>query len=755
MKKLSIILVALLALLISACDEGSPVSIGGSKNKIESGEKVELGSQSAGKNGGILTFSKPGDQLDGLTINVADSSYNESRNFEVSYTTIKSHTFGEHFNPISPMITINNGGGYADRLMTVEVPVTIPKGSFAMGFLYNEVTGELEGMPLLAIKEKSVVVGTRHFATSSITGKSQKISIKNRDKLQGDIAIGNLIISAISIEKLKSQTDIVSDFEPGYDDWEFENKGSFLYPPGLCSGMSLTAMWYYINEEPVGTSKLFHKYDKYPIANYANFWQDNPLGIKLSSMVQIDYKNHDKTYERAINAIARDKTKDSLSWYAFAYTILQTKQPQYIGLMSSSGGGHVLIANEVWMQDGKLWISDPNRPGNRNLNILYTNNEFETYQAALNADEIPKDFEYIAFYGKTAVVDWDMVTQRWGELNDGTIGKDIFPDFNPWTYDPKGINKGVEVTDEFKTVMDTLYLELKDNAAYDYAFAIFDQEGYSILPVIKNPDDDPWVYRGKIILKPGLNIIGYCLAKKTVIKSEDYWNWANFKWIDVYCQRLKITPDTIKKAELNKDYTWEAKYDGPLVNPIYEWDFGDGKTLTGGKNATHNYGPAAAGLYTITCKLYSEINSKNTLVDSAKAFIMFFGNCYFEIDGVSFNLTSFVAGTYIINSGMTSISSQDAQTGYTWALWLPGNTSGTFPWIVDGGGFSSLNVQGNSMVYIGLPGGSTKITNYGPTLGQIEGEFSGPVMRNNLNTGKQDTVYLTNGWFSAFNAGPQ
>ena len=186
----------------------------------------------------------------------------------------------------------------------------------------------------------------------------------------------------------------------------------------------MSALWYFTEERLKGGSQLYHKYDKPTLANAAKLWQDNSTGIKLASMVQYDYARYDGTYENAIRRIAKDKTKDSLSWYAFAYSILQTRQPQFIGIWSSTGGGHALIANQVWFSNGELWISDPNHPGNRSLSIHYIDNEFEPYYASLDAGANPKNFEFIAYYGKTSVVDWKQLTRRWEEAEDGTIGRE-------------------------------------------------------------------------------------------------------------------------------------------------------------------------------------------------------------------------------------------------------------------------------------------------------------------------------------------
>ncbi|MBK7697040.1 MAG: hypothetical protein IPI30_22860 [Saprospiraceae bacterium] len=62
------------------------------------------------------------------------------------------------------MIRINNGGDYADSIITITIPCTVPKDHFAMGFYYNEETGELEGIPVLAIKDSFVILATRHFS---------------------------------------------------------------------------------------------------------------------------------------------------------------------------------------------------------------------------------------------------------------------------------------------------------------------------------------------------------------------------------------------------------------------------------------------------------------------------------------------------------------------------------------------------------------------------------------------------------------
>jgi uncharacterized protein (TIGR02145 family) len=541
---------------------------------LTTGPVREAVSETLSPQGGEIVVPALNSPIDGLKITVNPNSFVSDQTFHVSYCEITDHAFGEFFHPVSPLIAVSYNGGYANELMTVEVPVDIPEGYFAMGFLYNKNTGELEGMPLLTLTRHSVTVATRHFATSSVSGPHTKSSLQNKNLYEAVTDSGYFVVSAISLEELKKQTDLVFDFEPGHDDWEFTNHGSCLSSDGICSGMCLSAMWYFIEERLNGNTQLFHKYDKATIINASTLWQDNPEGIKLGSMVQVDYQKTYKAYESAVDQIARDKTKDSLSWYAFAYSILQTKQPQFIGIMSSAGGGHVLIANSVWMQNGEIWISDPNHPGNRNISLYYDDNEFEPYYASLDASTNSYNFEYIAYYGKTAVVDWNTVGKRWEEVNNGTIGDDLFPDKKLWVYDPSGKTAGWELTQDFNTSLDSLYLTIKDNGWKDYAFAVFDAEGYKIYP------KDPYLYGygDWIQLNPGLNILGYCIYKRSYDQdNKERWDWADFKWVDIYRRELEIKPNPAITCMIDEEVKFSASTGGTApMNVKYIWNFGDG-----------------------------------------------------------------------------------------------------------------------------------------------------------------------------------
>ena len=206
----------------------------GTTGTVTLGTEVSVASQSiSNTSGGTITISKPGDPLDGFVLGIPPNSYTNNRTFEVSYAPITGQTFGNDIEPITPMLKVDNGGGSSNETMSVRVPVKVPEGYFAMGFIYDDKTKQLEGMPTVAMDPESITVGTRHFSDFFIS----------------------------MILKTDLEGDIDSHFRPGIDDWEFDNPGSYIAPGGYCAGSTLTAMWYYYTQPDGKDLTLNGRYD--------------------------------------------------------------------------------------------------------------------------------------------------------------------------------------------------------------------------------------------------------------------------------------------------------------------------------------------------------------------------------------------------------------------------------------------------------------------------------------------------------------
>ena len=481
---------------------------------ITTGPKVQAASQSIDSSGGTIAITKPGDPMDGFVINVPPKSYADGHTFKVSSAPITKQTFGSDINPVSPMITVDNGGGYSDELMYVRVPVKVPKDSFAMGFLYDEKTKQLEGMPLVGSDAESVTVATSHFS--------------------------NFFVSMIKKALLKK--DIDSGFRPGIDDWQFFNNGSAIAPKGHCEGQSLTAMWYYCTQPDGKDMCLYGRYDNngnQPATPTLD--QDDSLGYRFCSVIQEEQrfgadivigngtlagfwdnlggKCWDKVNEKWVDCpgILGDEAELNL----FTYSIQATHEPQEVVMLSNAGGGHAMVVYKI--VGNALYVADPNYRGATDRKIIYYSGDgkFKPYQSGANREEIDngnsKAYEKILYAGKSTILPWDKIAQHWAELKAGTIGNGIFPGY-VLIEGQKPLIDGYSTSEKF------LYVA----AVGRNEQGVIDASAWNCNQYrdgIKLPDGD-------IELKPGDNLLGFDVMTKV----GNDWEYVDFKYINVVFQ---------------------------------------------------------------------------------------------------------------------------------------------------------------------------------------------------------------------------
>lgn len=394
---------------------------------ITTGPNVQVATQSIDSSGGTIAITKPGDPMDGFVIGVLDKSYPDNRTFKVSSAPITKQTFGSDINPVSPMITVDNGGGYSDELMYVRVPVKVPEDSFAMGFLYDEKTKQLEGMPLVGSDAESVTLATRHFS--------------------------NFFVSMIKKALLKKDVD--SGFRPGIDDWQFINNGSYIAPKGHCEGQSLSAMWYYCTQPDGKDMCLYGRYDNngnQPATPTLD--QDDSLGYRFCSTVQadIDVDSFAFDFWKGIAGKSWDYVNkkyvvapsigDEATFNLFVYSIRATGEPQEVVITSNAEGGHSMVVYKII--GNALYVADPNYPRNTERKIMYYSGEgrFKPYNSGANRKDIDagkgKAYDKIIYEAKSTIAPWDKIAQRWTEFKNKTIGNDKFPAYELQYEDDEG-----------------------------------------------------------------------------------------------------------------------------------------------------------------------------------------------------------------------------------------------------------------------------------------------------------------------------
>jgi uncharacterized protein (TIGR02145 family) len=610
------------------------------KGTIKTGTSVVFTPITLGVTGGEIRVTKSDSPVDGMKIWVPGNSFSTSQTFDISYADIESHDFGAHFNPISPMITIACDGGYADELMNITIPVKVPDGHFAMGFVYDEETGTLEGMPMLEATGDSITVQTRHFLSGNQLHASNSALKSSRSTANKGL---NMIISSLSESVLKGQSVISSGFKPGVDDWEFVNYGSYLAPGGHCAGQSMTSMWYYyeqkLNEEP----PLFHRYDRVNNPLVPNtLWQDNGVGYRFASVIQ-----KDMDFEGWIDRILLESYLPEMVFKMFAASILVTGEPQLVLIRNSDGqGGHAMVVYQVNLSQGKLYIADPNFPNNRHpgtnaesiRTIDLVDGRLKPYETGLTAGSGSISMDQIGYFAKTTYIDWSQIGKRFAELQNGSIGN-VAPNKFPAAQLMAVGTEMKEMKDTYTSDKDTLWSAVVCPTC-EYTWQFRDTRISLFYPVNESGTriDKEFINGGAyVVLKPGLNKIGYYIYNnKNGFNNPDGTHrelFIDFKWVDVYYSKLVIDPDPIE-GEPDTEIKVTAKTSGSApANAKYEWNFGDGTaavTKTNDSTATHKY--TKEGTFVVEVELFDKTTDKK-VGEAAVSARIYKGKSSFEYQG--------------------------------------------------------------------------------------------------------------------------
>ena len=329
--------------------------------RITTGEAKIVGNAGISVSGGIVTVSDASSSVSGMKILVPDGALIKPVDFVIKESPIESHTFGSDFNPLTPVITIENGGLFAEKALEVTIPIKIQEGRFPMAFYYDDEAGSLEGIPTLAVEDGSIVIAARHFS--------------------------DIVVTDIDVKELEN-VSVNSGFVPGNDDWQFANRGSSLEPGGHCAGQSISAIWYYSQmRKAQGEKALNGRFDNnLNDVKTKDFWYDDSDGYRLASMVQntMDWKN-----EGVHKYFAFSGEKSYITYHCFAYSIKMSGSPQLILVYSEDHQeGHAMIVYKI--KDNTMFIADPNFPGDTSRKIAYDYEKglFSPYFSGDNATKI-------------------------------------------------------------------------------------------------------------------------------------------------------------------------------------------------------------------------------------------------------------------------------------------------------------------------------------------------------------------------------
>lgn len=380
-----------------------PITLGKTKDEVRVDVPV---------NGGVVKVEDSNSPINGFTIQINSHTYDTQKTFDIKTTEIKNHQLGNDFTPITPLISVDNGHAFANRPMQVTIPINIAEDEFAMGFYYNQTAGELEALPFERYDATQITLITHHFSDILVS----KISISELEKLT---TTGNPALD--------------TGFMPGVDDWQFVNYGSALAPGGHCAGQSLTMAWYY-GEKHVKNSEqsLFGRFDNNGGAKTNDFWQDDSDSYRFASVTQDSANWNGQEFFDYLNFSSQNQRR---VFYAFAYAMKITNQPQFMGIYRYNDqgqclGGHAIVAYKI--ENGRIYVADPNYPGQQDRYCELNGNGFNPYSSGANAAAINDSgavlYTEMHFIATSALINFDDIAANYKKMLDGTIGDDAFPD---------------------------------------------------------------------------------------------------------------------------------------------------------------------------------------------------------------------------------------------------------------------------------------------------------------------------------------
>ncbi|MBN1982288.1 MAG: hypothetical protein JW795_12210 [Chitinivibrionales bacterium] len=562
---------------------------------IDTTNTTSLGVHTIPTTGGTITIAQPGSSLDGMSITVPTGSFSHAQTVSITAAEIKGHLFGSDFHPASPLITIAADTGYANDVITLRVPARIPAGSFGMGFIYDGVTKKLEGIPVVAEDSASVSLALRHFSAPSSFSPAYR---------GGSPSPLQLLISVIDTAILYRNTEINTGFAPGVDDWEFVNFGSYIAPGGHCAGQSISALWYYYEKKLTGSPALYHLFDRVAASKYV-LWQDNPRGFRFASTVQEDIDWSGKLY-KLFEKVEQSRPYHHLSWKAFAYTMLLTRTPQFVGLTSDSGG-HAIVAYKVNMTTKTLFVADPNFPG-QSRSITFNGSFFDPYSTKQNDHEPDvRAYHGVGYYATTSMVDWNKIGARWNEFTNNTIGNDRFPAYTLQVHD----GSGYELDTTLITDADTVVVSCKSTGCAQWTnntdhlqwIQIYDATG----ALITSSDTTG---KATLLLSPGPKIFGFTMQGCQNSK----WRYLDFRWITITNSKLVITPVNLT-GFTDTAYTYTVTSTSMPAVALLRWTVYDSsKTVIMNETVNGQTSKALSfskpGRYTIAVSLYDSDTTK-------------------------------------------------------------------------------------------------------------------------------------------------
>lgn len=476
----------------------------------------------------------------GLELAVPDGALAGDTGFTVSTVAVNGVSaggWGGALTPLTPLYSIDNGEAPLSAPVTVTMEALLPvqavAGTSVMAFSYDRESGALSPLSPLGWDNGILTALATHF--SDIVGM------------------------AVDWSRVPAVVD--SGFRPGTDDWEFDNRGSYVAPRGQCEGQTLSEIWYYGQQRGVaGAPALNGRYDNNGATPATpGLWQDDSDGYRLVASVHAD-PIVDLTLYQQLLAEQWGEIENRPTWDAFRAAIALSGQPQMIRISTDGlSAGHTMVVYRV--NRTRLYVADPNYVGQ--LRTIAWDAEAEDlapYSSGPSTSSIAADgsveYSHFAYVPVAGARTNAAIAARWAELEAGAAGDSVFPGYTLQVSDRQdadGRPVWVPLADGFVTDQATVSIQLPN----------LDDGARATTAVYRDAARVPggvWDWAQELALDPGDNDFGLSIYARI----DGGWKYVDFV-------RLTITRDGAEATPAPRGY-WELTRSeaagGPLSVPF-------------------------------------------------------------------------------------------------------------------------------------------------------------------------------------------
>ncbi len=375
--------------------------------------------------GGTLSYRLAGDSLSGVSLTVFDSTFQGPSRFRVVADRSTQVPLPPNVRQMGPVFVVGMDSAFAARPIALRLPAR-GQDSVVAAFFYDPTSGTLEGIPLVARDDSSIVIISRHFRTDQMMVNAGASAAARPSWSRLAVPpFGQVLIVGVTAPRTVITAPVTTGFAVGRDNWEFVNNGTYPESGGICSGISVTSMYYYYQLRAQG--RLYHHFDTFNGLEW-----DDPVGEAIATQVQ--HQSNWNTLWSNINTIltfwlppGTSAQYDQLAYQSLALTMQVTRQPQYLAIFSTHPqAGHAIVAYGV--NNGAIPFADPNYPSTpRSATYDLRSASFDPIALSTNASAPTLLFPDVYFVGTSAMINNASVAATFAAAAQGTILGQAFP----------------------------------------------------------------------------------------------------------------------------------------------------------------------------------------------------------------------------------------------------------------------------------------------------------------------------------------